>query len=216
MKRILLVLEDYNEQSFIETLFKKIGFDVLSLRNEVMLSDNLLTFKPDVVIGTGDGPKIKGSRISKKVRERGFAAHMILLFPINKINDQKLMEQFKDEVCMETPINPRQLIGTLCDLTKLNAETVFQKYEKLPISKMGGGKNSRDLLTIISGKGGDSRESKYADILNKSPQYEDKGFSKDKVATEVEKIREFEKGHPDLKELDKMRQDFVVALYKKK
>lgn len=217
MRRILLVLEDYNEQVFLETLLKKIGFDALSVRNELLLSDQMLIFKPDVIIGTGDGVKLKGINIQRKMQKNRVPAKLILLFPLQKLQDQKLMASYSADVAVETPVNPRVLIETICIVAQLDASSVIKKFEKLPIAKNEEVKS--DGIKVVSGKLDDkkySRKDQYSQILKKSQSYPDLGFAKPSVAEELTKIRQYEKEETEeVKKIDEERKKFVVALYKK-
>lgn len=217
MKKILLINEDFNEQLFLDTFLKKIGFDTLALRSEVSLLDTLLGFKPNVVIATGDGPKVKGLRIAEKLKKRGSKAVLMLLFPPHRARDEKAMAAFKDFTIIETPVNPRLLIGLLCDALGLNKDVIMQKFERLPMVKAASGTTEKDgqkqndssLVKVTSAP------KKFDDILKQFPPYPDRGFPKETVQSEVKGIREFEEKNPDLKSLDKKRIDFVLKLFKK-
>lgn len=223
MRRILLILEDYNEQVFLETFLKKIGFDVLPVRNEMMLADQMLIFKPDIIISTGDGNKIKGPNILKKMTKNRGTIKLILLFPMNKLHDETYMSQFKADVAVETPINPRLLIGTICAVSHLNPEPILAKFEKLPIATGNSGTkkedikiiSSRDEKKIFVKDAMPDRKSKYAQILKESADYEDLGFARSKVNEEIKKNREYEKENPELEKLEEDRKKFVLALFKK-
>ncbi len=223
MKRILLLNEDYNEQLFLDTFLKKMGFDTLHVRNDISIPEIVLTFKPDAVLVTGEGTRIRGIRVAEKLRKRGSTAKIIFLFPLNKIKDEKLMEIYKGQIVVETPVNPRSLIPVLCRALKMDLENMLEKFERLSIAKsysMGQKEDGQIVLnqrpSEISKPVVSMRSERYEKILAVTPDYEDKGFSKDVVNAVTTEIRKFEKDNPDLQKLDEARQAFVVKLYQKK
>ena len=50
MKRVLVVVEDYNEMVFCETVLKKVGFDTQGMQRLVGLDEILLSFRPEGVL----------------------------------------------------------------------------------------------------------------------------------------------------------------------
>jgi hypothetical protein len=232
MRRILLLLEDYNEQIFLETLLKKLGFDAESIRSEASVSEKMMAFSPDLVIATGDGHKINGGRVSKKVKKHKAHAKLLLLFPRSKLRDISLIALDADGA-VEIPLNPRTVIASICQLTAVDVTTIMTKFDKLPV----GRDTSDDVVTdnslhIITGKknvkkspapdlasvpreNDHNRVARYAAYLQNVPPAKENGFVHSQIQSEVSEIRKYEKEHPETEDIDKQRKAFVRALFKK-
>ena len=224
MRKILLCLEDYNELLFLETLLKKLGFSVESATNEFVFPDKLLAFSPDLVIATGDGSKINGERISRKVKKKGLHAKLLLLFPRDKIMGDATIDDFIADGAVETPVNPRRLINSICHLTGLEVQMVISKFDKLPIAKdfqnpegkaqVIHAKSPREAQAVMLKKSPGDRSTRYASLLKDVPPSNQSTFSHSTVSSELKDIRKFEK-ETDLSELEEDRKKFVTALFKK-
>ncbi|MBK9293294.1 MAG: hypothetical protein IPM57_02450 [Oligoflexia bacterium] len=206
MKRILTIIEDLNEQNFLEVLLKKISFDVLSLRKEAQINSNALGFRPNLVIATGDGAKINGHRVAKEIKVKGVNPKLILLFPINQAIDKKITSSYKCHGVLETPINPLALIEAICSVLDLEKEPILKKYERLPVTQQ---------QQQVSNSEPSIRSKKYAEILKKVPPSKENGFSRKIVSEEVKKMREYEDNNKEVEEIDEMRKKYVSALFKK-
>ncbi|MCC6276877.1 MAG: hypothetical protein IT289_03050 [Oligoflexia bacterium] len=227
MKKILLCIEDYNELLFLEGLLKKLGFDIESIRNEAALSEKVIGFSPDVVIATGDGNKVQGQRVSKKVKKKDSGPKLILLFPRLKLRNQNLLSQYTADAAVETPLNPRSIINSVCQVAGIDVDLITQKFEKLSISKDG----QNDPMQIIQGKTktpekrtdgpplpseeeNSIRMKHYKELLKNAPQSHVNGFPHNRVADETAEIRKWA-NHNDVKQIDEERKAFVRALFKK-
>ena len=224
MRRILLVLEDYNELLFLETLLKKVGFDVEGIRNETSLAEKMVGFSPDLVIATGDGHKISGVRVGQKVKKKGQKAKLLLLFPRQRFQQERAMDIFSADGAAETPLNPRAILGSVCDLTEVPPEGVMTKFEKLPIAResaapqgiqiITGKKPPRAVAADLSSTPED-RAQKYLQILRSAPTGPETTFPRQLVQQEMEK-NSAAPLPPHWDEIDKERKKFVELLFKKK
>jgi DNA-binding response OmpR family regulator len=219
MRRILLVIEDYNELLYVEKNLKKVGFDVESLPSESSLPERMMGFLPDLVIATGDGNRINGHSVAKKVKRKGVKSLLLLLFPKQKFA-QLDIATYAAEGAIETPINPRALIKAVCDYTGIPLAPLLAKFEKfLPQTEPDDA-----TLQFISDKGfnikadkayanGDVRSDRYKKLLQGVAETPDKIFNHQSVEDE----RRLQKSIPDTPEevaLDEKRKDFVKKLYK--
>ena len=53
MQKILLVIDEFTELEALESLLKRLGFDVLSVGKEVLVADALLRFSPETSMVCG-------------------------------------------------------------------------------------------------------------------------------------------------------------------
>jgi CheY-like chemotaxis protein len=151
MRRILLVIEDYNEALFLEGFLKKLGFDLENVRSESQLSDKMLSFAPDLVVATGDGKKISGAKVTEKVRRKGSKARLLLLYSKNRMADQMFLDNGVADGITETPVNPRDFVVMVCRLLALELEPMIKKFEKLPLGQ-DTAPNEDNLVIVQGGK----------------------------------------------------------------
>jgi hypothetical protein len=194
------------------------------VRSKNKVEDELLGFVPDVVIATGEGTKVNANKLAQSVKRRSGLTKLILLFPSNKINDDKYISQFTFDNLLETPVNPRTLVRLVSDISKLDTEAVLKKFDKLPIAKSVMADHNRQKNTSSYAAGNkiavvknsaEERKKNYQHILGKEDNPPDKGYDRAKVQEEIKEIRKYEKEHPELEEIDNERKKFVTALYKK-
>jgi DNA-binding response OmpR family regulator len=225
MKKILLCIEDYNEMLFLEGLLKKLGFVVETIRNETAIAERVLGFSPEVVIASGDGQKINGGRVSKKVKKKGSSTKLILLFPRLKLRNQNILTQYEADAAVETPLNPRSIINSICQVCGISPDAIIQKFEKLSIGKEA----ANESVQIVHGKNNivkvdgpvlptaeeeQKRMKKYAEILKEAPKSHLNGFPHNRIADEIVEIRKWEVEN-NVTSLDEERKSFVRALFKK-
>jgi DNA-binding response OmpR family regulator len=233
MRRVLLVLEDYNELLFLETLLKKVGFVVESIRNELSLNEKLMSFSPELVIATGEGNKINGIRVSKKVKKKGSHTKLLLLFPRHTLQTERSLDNFIADGAVETPLNPRSIITSVCQLSGVAPEGIMAKFEKLPIAQE---QEASPGIQIISSKkmppkadvnsdaskSGEwvpedpekSRAARYARILKNAPKEPEAAFSRQRVLDEMERVKKLP-DPPNAEDVENQRLAFAKALFKK-
>jgi hypothetical protein len=218
MRRVLLVIEDYNELLLVEKILKKIGFDVESLPSEASLPERMMGFLPDLVLATGDGNRINGHSVSKKVKRKGINAKLLLLFPRQKLLTIDVAT-YAAEGALETPVVPRTLIKAICDFTGIPSAGILTKFDKIPL----GSSASPDEIQIISQRpqvkneskypSGETRTDRYKNIVEKAPKDQNRIFDHKNVESE----RLYQKSIADSPKeiaLDEKRKDFVEKLYK--
>jgi len=226
MRRVLLVLEDYNELLFLGTLLKKVGFDIESIRNEISLTEKMMGFSPDLVIATGDGQKINGIRVSKKVKKKGQHAKLLLLFPRQRLQQERALDTFAADGAVETPLNPRQIIASVCQMTGVGLDGVMAKFEKLPIAHEQAAPEGMQIITAKKGAPKaehntdvssqmSPRAQHYFEILKGLPKGPEVTFSRQLVQKEMENNAR-EPAPPHWDEIEEGRKKFVEALFKKK
>jgi hypothetical protein len=123
--------DDYVENSRIETLLKKVGFDVMVLGTEVGLADKIISFNPDIVVAAGSSSKVASLSVGMKLKDlRSFNASVILGFPKNsKINPMDLLKIRMDRL-VEAPFADEGLVRNMCEILALNSEAFLQKLRK--------------------------------------------------------------------------------------
>lgn len=134
MRRILLVIDDFNELVGLETLFRRLGFDVLSLGRESQVVDAILGFPPDLVIATGRGRHINGIQLASKLRIGTVNPRLVVLLPSRDDGDfsadPDLLHADVDAV-IETPFEPQAALKVVARLLAIPAEPLLEKFTKI-------------------------------------------------------------------------------------
>src|SRR5262245_13824695 len=115
MKRILLVIDDYGELLFLQTLLKKLGFDVDGIQNERHFEESCLSLNPDVIIASAKGKRVNGLEIAEGLRKvRGFPK--ILLLAANTIVERlRGLQLAHIDGVLESPVSAIQLLSLIAD-----------------------------------------------------------------------------------------------------
>ncbi len=132
MRKILLIYEDFNELTSLESSLKKGGFDVIGLSTEYSLQEKMLSFNPDIVIASGRGPKVSTISVGKKLKDMTrWNGKSILIFPSGvKPNPQDLIRARMDLI-LESPIPLPRMVQILAKFTGLSEQTILDKINKV-------------------------------------------------------------------------------------
>lgn len=147
MNKILLVYEDYADLMAVEATLKKVGFDVIGLSNEYSISEQMLAFNPDLVVGSGRGGRVSSLGVGKRLKEMNrWQGKSVLIFPANfKPNPQELI-RIRVDMILESPVLLSRLVQVVAKILG-HDETVL--LERLNKSSAGDGGQK----TNASGKG---------------------------------------------------------------
>ncbi|HVK62095.1 MAG TPA: hypothetical protein VM432_11110 [Bdellovibrionales bacterium] len=136
MRRLLLVIDDYNELRALESMFRRLGMDVLSLGKDLLINDALLRFHPDLVIASAKGRAVDGLKLSVRLRKLSPAPKVAILH--QQGNVPKLDPQMARSIdaFLESPLKPLQIIDIMAQLANLDAQSLLQKFEKISKAKL--------------------------------------------------------------------------------
>ncbi len=226
MKKILLVLEDYNELLFVETLLKKVGFDCLGLQSEQKIADSLLSFNPHLLISEGYGRKISGFQIAQKLKKnKNHPKQMIIVGAGDKV-DPAEMDQWEISGKLTRPVHPVELSEVLGRVLGLDPNLLKEKFQKLGLFQ---DKKSDDKLKIVSGRvppakqlvhlkesplNDDDRSLRGRKAIEDLPQPEVDGIDNKQVSQQIKEFRSRE-DDPEIKEIDAERFSFTKQLFKR-
>ncbi|MBX3017787.1 MAG: hypothetical protein KF767_07860 [Bdellovibrionaceae bacterium] len=138
-RRVLLISDDYVENSRTETLLKKVGFDVMAIGTDVGLADKVLSFRPDLVVASGNSAKVSALGVGAKLKEmRGFSGAVMLGIDRGaKMNPMDLLKVRMDRM-LEVPFDAEKLVRNMCEILALDAEACLEKLRKAQWSESGG------------------------------------------------------------------------------
>lgn len=230
MLRVLMVLEDYGELMFLQTVLKKVGFDVDAIQNPRLFSDSLISLNPDVVVMTAYGKRVKGLELSRNIKRVRGLPHVILVRGPGQLADSDPLIG----AWMQAPIGAVDLLNAIAKVGNLDRDVLNEKFQKLKIAEQTDEDEARVLTSAgdepilnkhdkFVGNFGSlapstmsesDRKERYKKFLADKPPSEH-GFVLKEVQQFVKTIRS-EENPSHLEDLERERKAFVEHLFKKK
>jgi CheY-like chemotaxis protein len=131
MLRVFLVIDDYNELIYLQTLLKKLGFDVEGLQNQKKYADLSLGFNPQILIATARGRKVDGLQLAQSIIKRRGIPKIIVLKNSDQSFGEGAFDQIGVDTVLESPINPKKLIHAIAELGGVDENPLLEKYSKM-------------------------------------------------------------------------------------
>jgi hypothetical protein len=131
MRKIMLVIEDYTDLIALENLLRRVGFDVLSLGKDILVSDALLRFQPDIVIATSKGRVVDGLRVAARVKKQTPAPRVALAYTLGNAPSLNSEGQTLVDAMVVLPIQPSSFLKVMSQLAGIDAASLLSKYEKI-------------------------------------------------------------------------------------
>jgi chemotaxis response regulator CheB len=228
MLRILMVLEDYGELMFLQTVLKKMGFDVDAIQNPRSFNDSVLRMNPDVLVMTAHGKKINGIELAKGIKRVRGIPHVILIAAIGGVKNDDQM------VWLDSPVGAMDLLNTIADVGNLDKAGLADKFSKLHLQegvsearilRLNENQPEEDMLKGSDSPGNfdtfqstsitpEERKKRYKKFLSEErpPQI---GFGVKEVQEHIKSLRKDE-SEEELAELERERKAFVEHLFRKK
>ncbi|MEQ1665267.1 MAG: hypothetical protein ABL927_07830 [Bdellovibrionales bacterium] len=178
MLRIILVIDDYNELIYLQTLLKKMGFDVEGIQNTKKYQDVSLGFNPQILITSARGSKVNGLALAQGIiKMRGYPKIIALGVRVNEFDENKLNSMGIDQI-LDSPVNPKKLFSTLALLGGVDEEVLLAKYAKIK-GYLNPMTNSES--TVVNSAGGE-REDHDIDFQLDDPGQASQEIKKIKLA----------------------------------
>ncbi|MGZ3805586.1 MAG: hypothetical protein ACXVB4_15320 [Pseudobdellovibrionaceae bacterium] len=109
--RILLVYEEYSEMMGAQATLQKVGFDVLGISTEYTLSENVLSFNPDVVVGFGRAGKVTTIGVGRRLREMSrWQGKVLLVLPAGYKPNPQDFAKIRADMLVEAPLPSLRLM----------------------------------------------------------------------------------------------------------
>lgn len=240
MLRILLVLEDYGELMFLQTVLKKIGFDVDAIQNPRSFQDAVLRMNPDVLVMTAHGKRVRGLELTQNLKKSRGLPKVLLL----RSSGSAPIEDPAVDMWRESPLAAIPLLDAISELSHLDKNVLHEKFSRLhiqeteqeyarvlKINEIGGETMDRGSGDERPWQNGDEpapsevalaptslstedRKERYRKFLAQ-PRPEKHGFSVKEVQSQVRELRQAE-GSTSLDDLERQRRAFVEELFKRK
>lgn len=131
MNKVLLAYEDYSEMLTIQSVLKKVGFDVLTTSSEFSLSEQVLSFNPEIIIGYGKGPKVSTLGVGRRLKDMPrWTGRVILIFPAGMKTDPADLAKVRMDMALEAPLEVTRLLQVLGNYTGQDSRALVEKMMK--------------------------------------------------------------------------------------
>lgn len=221
-RRILLLIDDFNENRRIEGILRKIGFDVIGMVTEASLHEQILNFGPDIVVTSGATSKLSALSVATKLKEhRTFQGQVVLAFPPGqKLTSRDLLKARVDRI-LDAPFRPEALIQAIAQLLRMDGVQLVDKFKKFNFEeeakvsdlKIVKGKTAPEPVEHIKDL---TRQERYKKILKHT--HIDKNsttFSKNSVREHWKEVKKSWNSKL-LDDLKRLKVEFAKALFRKK
>jgi hypothetical protein len=218
MRKILLISDDFTENSKLQTVLKKVGFDASSITTTNKLQVDLLNFNPDIVVAK-KVQKLSGCNVLAKVRENAFfKGKSVLIFGPDDMDPSPAeLVKGRPDIVLETPLAFEKLIEVLAKLLGEDPQPFVEKFKRsnmddshLPPSMVVKSRKTSESDILVPEKGRYSRYDKFLkDVQIDTAQSSHSRLAIKKAQTDLVKGWDMK----SLKVLDTLKQDFVRALF---
>lgn len=123
----------------LENLFRRLGFDVLSVQKESQVASAVLGFPPDLIIASGSGRSVNGLALGQKLRVGGARPHLAVFLSAEKINTFNLdpnIAQADVDAILEMPFQPESVLKVVSSLLSVPIEPLLGKYKKILTARL--------------------------------------------------------------------------------
>lgn len=131
MLRVMLVIDDYNELVYLQTMLKKVGFDVDGIQNQRSFDDHRLSFNPEVILATAMSSGVNGLEMAEKLKRPHGVPKVLLILPSKLSGKMDQLKLSNVDATITSPINPRRLLEALSSLGGLQKDQLLEKYDKI-------------------------------------------------------------------------------------
>lgn len=130
MLRILLINDDYRELLYLQTVLKKIGFDVLGVQNLRSIEETQLGFNPEIIFVGLKAATQQVQSACEQMRARSKKVKLIFLERGgNAAQGSGLLGYF--DGLLQSPVNPTDLFKLIGEVGDVDGEFLTEKYKKL-------------------------------------------------------------------------------------
>jgi CheY-like chemotaxis protein len=220
MRRILLVIDHYTELIYIQSLLKKIGFNVDGVQSDRGFEEAVLRTNPDLVIFSLRNKNFYGIELMSQVRQ---VPKTIVLAPrsIVEVSDA-IADLAQAGKVLETPVQAVQLLTALAELGSMDLQTLLAKYSKIRSYLPGVREDEAGTTNPHTPNSGEeaasdrfhsaAREERMKAVLAQIQLPAENGYSRKRVQDEVKQTRAV----GSVAGIDQERRSFVKKLFNTK
>lgn len=228
MKRVFLLIDDFTELTFLETLLKKIGFDTLGWQHPASALEKAMALTPDILIISDMIKGISTHEVLDTLKKYKVSIHSIVL---KKDIKYKTLHKSVD-LELKSPVDPEFFLRSLSKVAKINEDLIIEKYHKLGLFK---GQKKESSLKMVKGKQDQSqnvfvttlkktfdlnadhsleRKKRFESCLKELPDPKFTHYDHSVAMNEMRENR-LRENDPEIKDIDEQRKNFVKALFQK-
>jgi hypothetical protein len=143
--KILLVYEEYSEMMGTQAILQKVGFDVLGISTEYTLSENVLSFNPDIVVAYGRGGKVTTIGAGRRLREMTrWQGKVILVLPAGYKPNPQDFAKIRADMLLEAPLPSLRLMQIIGKMLGYDEALLQERLAKHGTDEAG----TSDALTV--------------------------------------------------------------------
>ena len=243
MQKVLLVIDEFNELEAMESLFKRLGFDVLALGKESLVADALLGFHPELALISFKARNVDGVRLATKLKTLKPTAAQVSIkvalvwatgMPAPKMNPESA---WIVDAMVEVPLKPVLVIQMVSRLLNIPEYQLMKKYERaaaqstsasaqagvatvteVPAAPRAVQEDGTPIPSHPSEKESLKRSERYAEFLRVHPDEVDKVLPREKMQSEIRKVKASEtpETKAEVEDINAEKRAFTVSLFKKK
>lgn len=166
--KILLVYEEYSEMMTTQAILQKVGFDVLGISTEYTLSENVLSFNPDVVVAFGRAGKVTTIGAGRRLREMTrWQGKVVLILPAGYKPNPQDFAKIRADMLLEAPVPSLRLMQILGKMLGYDEALLQERLAKHgtdlnhPEEGVGVANTSdeKDELLLVTGHGEEETDS---------------------------------------------------------
>lgn len=117
--------------SAAQAILQKVGFDVLGISTEYTLSENVLSFNPDVVVAFGRGGKVTTVGAGRRLREMTrWGGQVILILPTGYKPNPQDFAKIRADMLLEAPVPALRLMHTIGKMLGFDEATLSDRLAK--------------------------------------------------------------------------------------
>ncbi|MCH2535042.1 MAG: hypothetical protein MK008_11420 [Bdellovibrionales bacterium] len=186
MLKILLALDDYQEQTFLHRLLTKMGFNLEVTQTDQAIGGLIMGFQPQVVLVAEKSRKINSTKLIKDIKSKRASTQFILI----KHSTSKDNQDIENEVqfIVNSPVHPEELFTALSDVSHLQKQDLLNKYNKLSSSIKSSKKSSEESQYIQGSSVKDKSDSKSRQAPKTSINESDRQKKYDQFLESVDKV----------------------------
>jgi hypothetical protein len=149
VRKLLLVIEDYAELISLESLLRRVGFDVLSLSREASVAETTLAFTPDLLLATYRGRNIDGPRLGQRMKNQvGLRLRVLFVLPPGIDPQDPMLATAGADAWLPLPIDHVRTLRILSSILNLPVEPLVEKLGKIESARLG---ESDEMYLVQSG-----------------------------------------------------------------
>ncbi|MFK8137749.1 MAG: hypothetical protein AB8E15_05235 [Bdellovibrionales bacterium] len=235
MKKLLLLIEDYSERTYIEKVLSRVGWDLEVAQGETGISELILRFQPNFILASAGGSKIKGENLATKYRSLQNKPVLLLLAaknykPVNT-SLEGVTKILVSPVQMPILLQVLEKHGGLSEAESLKKLSSHKKtsardddtvWVKDAVDESVTKSNKEDSLKDRLAQkrsslkiNDDSLKDRYSKFVNENPMEKSEfdGIDPTYVESQTTEFRKME-DDPDITDIDEERKKMAVAMFK--